>query len=101
MPVASTVNSPSNIPLQLSRGDDQGLLIGYGTCPGTGLADKIAFFGGTPTAPVTPAGYATLQTAGSTTTLFATSATTGGVGTTQYTFGDLVAVLKTLNLLKN
>lgn len=101
MPVATTVNSPSNTALQLSRGDDQGLLIGFGICPGTGLADKIAFFGGTPTAPITPAGYATMQTAGSTTTVFTNTATTGGVGSTQYTFGDLVAVLKTLNLLKN
>jgi hypothetical protein len=101
MPVATTVQSPSNIPLQLSRGDDQGTILGFATTPGMGLADKIAFFGGTPTAPVTPAGYATLQTAGSTTALYTNSATTGGIGTTQYTFGDIVAVLKTLNLLKN
>ena len=101
MPVASTVQSPSNIPLQLSRGDDQGTILGYGTTPGMGIPDKIAFFGGTPTAPVTPTGYSTMQTAGSTTTVFTNTATTGGIGSTQYTFGDLVRVLKTLNLLIN
>jgi hypothetical protein len=101
MPVAQTVQSPSNIPLQLSRGDDQGTILGFGTTPGMGIPDKIAFFGATPVAPITPAGYATLQTAGSTTALYATSATTGGIGTTQYTFGDIIATLKTLGLFKS
>jgi hypothetical protein len=95
MPVASTVISPSNIPTPLSIGNDQGTVLGISA------TDKIAFFGGTPVVQQTPAGYATLQTAGSTTALYVNSATTGGVGTTQYTFGDIVAVLKALNLLAN
>lgn len=72
-----------------------------GTILGASVTDNIGFFGLTQGVPQqTPTGYATLQTAGSVTALYANSATTGGVGTTQYTFGDLVAVLKAFNLLK-
>lgn len=66
-----------------------------------GNPSKLAFFGGTPQAQPTPAGYSTMQTAGSTTSLYINSATTGGIGTTQFTFGDVVAALKLHNLLKN
>jgi hypothetical protein len=105
MPVATAVNSPSNLPTQLSSGQDQGTLFGIGGLLTSGLTDKIGFLGGQagtggPIAQPTPTGYATMQTAGSTTALYTNTATTGGVGSTQYTFGDLVAVLKQFGLLK-
>jgi hypothetical protein len=72
-----------------------------GTIFGASVTDNIGFYGLTQGVPqATPTGYATFQTAGSTTGLFVNSATTGGVGTTQYTVGDLVAILKGLNLIK-
>jgi hypothetical protein len=86
--------STSSAPKQLSDGNSQGTVMGQS------VNDKIAFYGGTPAAQATPAGYATLQTAGSTTALYVNSATTGGVGSTQFTFGDLVATLKGLGILK-
>ncbi len=101
MPVAQTVQSPSNTALQLSRGDDQGLVIGFATAPGTGLPDKIAFFGGTPTAPITPTGLTATSVAGSTTTVFVNTAWTAGLGSTAYTIADVIFALKTLNILKN
>jgi len=88
-------------PKQLSDGNSQGTQLGVAGLTPAGTTDKIGFFGATPVVQQTPAGYATLQTAGSTTALYANSATTGGVGTTQYTFGDLVVILKTLGLLKS
>jgi len=101
MGIATTSVNASNTALQLSRGDDMGCIVGFATAPGTGSPDKIAFFGATPVAPITPAGYSTMQTAGSTTTVFTNTATTGGIGSTQYTFGDVVATLKTLGLFKS
>ncbi len=65
-----------------------------------GNPSKLSFFGGTPVVQQTPAGYATFQTAGATTALYVNSATTGGIGTTQFTLGDIVAALKAHNLLK-
>jgi hypothetical protein len=84
---------------QLSDGNTQGMMV----CPAldsSGAPYKLGFFGVGPIALPTPAGYTTMQTAGSTTSLFINSATTGGVGSTQFTFGDVVAALKGLGLLK-
>lgn len=58
------------------------------------------FNGVTAAAIPTPAGYSTMQTAGATTNIFTNTATTGGIGSTQFTFGDVVASLKTIGLLK-
>jgi hypothetical protein len=72
-----------------------------GTVLGASATDNIGFYGlsqGVPQA--TPTGYSTVQTVGSGQALNSQSATTGGVGTTQYTVGDLVAILKGLNLIK-
>jgi hypothetical protein len=94
MGIASTATLAAG-PRQLS---DQNPI---GTILGASVADNIGFYGLSQGVPQqTPAGYATLQTLGATTALYANSATTGGVGTTQYTFGDLVAILKAVNLLK-
>lgn len=74
-----------------------------GTVMGASPTDLIGFFGIAQGVAQngTPAGYSTYQTPGSTTGTFINSATTGGVGSTQYTFGDVVAILKTLGLLKS
>lgn len=83
---------------QLSDGQTTGVLVNPAK-DSAGNPSKLAFFGAAPVAAPTPAGYATLQTAGSTTALYTNSATTGGIGATQYTFGDLVAILKTFGLI--
>lgn len=89
----------SAAPKNLSDGNTQGTLVNP-ALDSSGAAAKLGFFGTTPIAQATPAGYSTMQTAGSTTTVFTNTATTGGVGSTQFTFGDLVAVLKGLGILK-
>lgn len=98
--VTPSNNNPSPNPHALSDGNTNGVLV----CPATdsaGSAYKLGFFGYTPAAQPTPAGYTTMQTAGSTTSIYINTATTGGIGSTQYTFGDLVAALKTYGLIKN
>lgn len=60
----------------------------------------IGMNGVTAAAIPTPTGYTTMQTAGSTTSLYINTATTGGVGSTQFTFGDLIASLKTNGFIK-
>ena len=60
----------------------------------------IGMNGVTAAAIPTPAGYSTMQTAGATTSIYTNTATTGGVGSTQFTFGDLVASLKTNGFIK-
>ena len=89
----------SAAPKQLGDGNTQGIMVGP-ALDTAGNASKIGFLGTTPVALPTPAGYTTMQTAGSTTSVFINTATTGGVGSTQYTFGDLVAALKAIGLLK-
>lgn len=83
----------------INKGSTDGMQVNPAT-DANGNPSKLAFFGGTPAAQQTPAGYTTMQTAGATTALYTNSATTGGVGTTQFTFGDVVAALKAHNLLK-
>lgn len=45
MPVATPVISASNLPRQLSDGNDQGTTFGLGTTPTQGVGDLIGFFG--------------------------------------------------------
>lgn len=85
---------------QLDDGNSQGVLVNRAT-NAAGAAGQLGFFGTTPVVQPTPAGYSTMQTAGSTTALYTNTATTGGVGSTQYTFGDLVATLKAFGLIKS
>lgn len=105
MPVASIVVSPSNAPRQLSDGNDQGTVLGYGGTLPTGLSDKISFFGAAPTpqAAFGPNGNTAITAAGSVTAVFANTTFTGvGSGvtsTTAYTIGDVVNALKLLGLL--
>jgi uncharacterized protein (DUF2237 family) len=72
-----------------------------GTVLGASATDNIGFYGlsqGVPQA--TPAGNTHTVAAGSTTNVFTNTTFDGGVGTTAYTIGDLVAILKGLNLIK-
>lgn len=73
-----------------------------GTILGASATDNIGFYGLTQGVPqATPTGVSTGFTAGSGTGMTSTSTSTGGVGTTAYTYGDVIAILKGLNLLKN
>jgi len=70
------------------------LSIGYsGTSPTIGFFGKAAIL--QPTASLVTTGY----TAGASTTMTIDGKSTGGVGSTAYTFGDLIAILKNLGLL--
>ena len=94
------VPNVTSAPKMLGDASTQGVLVNP-ALDSAGNASKLGFFGTTPVAAPTPAGYATLQTAGSTTALYVNSATTGGIGSTQYTFGDVIATLKTFGLIKS
>ena len=71
-----------------------------GTQLGDSATDLVGFYGSTPVAQATPAGNVTTVAAGSTTNVFVNTTFSGGVGTTAYTVGDVVAVLKGMGLLK-
>lgn len=79
---------------ELSDANSQGTQLGYST------TDLIGFYGATPVAQATPAGDTTTVTAGSTTAVYVNTSFSGGTGTTAYTIGDVVKVLKGLGLLK-
>jgi hypothetical protein len=72
-----------------------------GCCMGQSAADKIGFYGATPVAQATPAGNTHTVAAGSTTAAYVNTTYDGGTGTTAYTVGDLVAILKANGLLAN
>lgn len=73
-----------------------------GTILGASATDFIGFYGlAQGVAQATPALVTTGYTAGSSTAVTIDGKFTGNVGTTAYTIGDIVAVLKGLNLLKN
>ncbi len=61
----------------------------------------IGFFGTTTVAQQTKSGNTATTVAGSTTNVFINTTFTGGVGTTDYTIGDIVRALKNYNLLVN
>ena len=98
-PVATDVQSPSNIPTQLSRGDDQGWQLGYVSPNAGGYTEKGAFFGQTPAAQPTSSGNVHTVAAGATTTVFTNTTFDGSIGSTAYTVGDIVKALKTLGLI--
>ena len=66
----------------------------------SGTGAKLGVFGATPVAQATPAGNTTTVTAGSTTAVYTNTSFSGGVGSTAFTVGDIVAVLKGLGILK-
>ncbi len=67
---------------------------------GNSAADKIGFFGAAPVAqPASPAGNTHTPAAGSTTAIYVNTTFDGGVGSTAYTLGDVVAALKSLGLI--
>lgn len=72
-----------------------------GTVLGASTTDLIGFFGLTQgVAQATPAGNTHTVAAGATTAVFTNTTFDGGTGTTAYTVGDLVAILKGLGLIK-
>ena len=62
---------------------------------------KLGFFGTTPVARPTPAGEVSVTTAGSSNAVYRNTSFTGGTGSTAYTVGDLVAILKAHGLIKS
>ncbi len=87
--------STSKAPRQLSDGNSQGTILGDSP------TDLIGFYGvstGVPQA--TPTGNTHTVAAGSTTAVYTNTTFDGGIGSTAFTMGDLVAILKTAGLLK-
>jgi hypothetical protein len=71
-----------------------------GTEMGSAATSLQGFFGATPVVqPANPAGNTHTVTAGSTTAVYVNTSFDGGTGTTAYTIGDLVLILKTLGLI--
>ena len=67
---------------------------------GTAASNPVGFFGATPVVqPASPSGNVHTVTAGSTTAVYVNTSFDGGTGTTAYTIGDLVLILKTLGLI--
>jgi hypothetical protein len=62
---------------------------------------KVGFFGAAPVAVQTPATNTHTVAAGATTSVFTNTTFDGSIGSTAYTVGDIIAVLKTLGLLKS
>lgn len=81
--------------------DGNGMNGGPGTTFGQGPTDLISHFGATPADQFTPPASpnATTGAAGSTTAVFTTTTFTGGTGTSAYSIGDIVAMLKQQGLL--
>jgi len=89
---------------QLDDGRSDGSNFGNNAPNNTG-SPKISFFGGQsttggPVALQTPGGNTHTVTAGATTSVFTNTTFDGSIGSTAYTVGDIVAVLKVLGLLK-
>ncbi len=73
-------------------------------CPATdayGNPAKLAAYGGTPSAQPAAAGNVHTVAAGATTAVYVNTTFDGSIGTSAYTIGDIVAALKTLNLIKS
>ena len=65
-----------------------------------GTGAKYGIFGATPVVQQIPTGSTTTSAAGSATAVYVNTTFTGGSGSTAYTVGDLVAILKAHGLLK-
>ena len=73
---------------------------GQSVAVASGTGAKYGIFGATPVIQQTPAANTTTSAAGSTTAVYVNTTFTGGSGSTAYTVGDLVAILKAHGLLK-
>jgi hypothetical protein len=65
------------------------------------LASVLGFFGVTPIGQPSNTGNSAQNNVGTTNATFQDTAFTGGVGTTAYTIGQVVACLKNLGLIKS
>jgi hypothetical protein len=73
---------------------------GDGQYVGKSPASLIGFWGAVPAAqPGSPAGNVHTVTAGSTTAVYVNTSFDGGVGSSAYTIGDIVAALKAAGLI--
>lgn len=81
--------------------DGSGLTGAPGTQLGQAAADPVGFFGATPVVqPAAPTSHNTTGgAAGSTGAVYRDTTFTGGVGSSAFTLGDVVAALKNLGLL--
>lgn len=92
----------NDIPKQLSDGNSVGTVMGQaGIMQSSGTTDKISFFGATPVVIPTAATNVHTVAAGATTAVFVNTTFDGSIGSTAYTIGDIVAALKSLNLITN
>ena len=87
-PNIETSNSTANI-----GGDTNGVKLGIKT------TETLGFYGSAGITQYTAAAVTTGFTAGSGTTATSASTYTGNIGSTAYTVGDIVAVLKSLGLI--
>lgn len=72
-----------------------------GTQVGQSALDLVGFYGAVPVVQQTTATNVHTVAAGSTTAVFTTTTFDGSIGSTAYTVGDLVAVLKSVGLIKS
>ncbi len=72
---------------------------GDGFQVGSSASEPVGFWGKTPTARPASAGNVHTVTAGSTTAVFVNTSFDGTTGTTAYTIGDIVAILKAAGIL--
>jgi len=87
--VAMTLNDAGNITLDT----------GTGSKIGTATNQKLGFYNATPIVQPTSPGITVFTDAGTGTVVRADTTFTGGAGSTEYTIGDIVRVLKNLGLM--
>ena len=85
--------------ITLADGVNIALDTGTGTKIGTSTSQKMSLWNATPVAQQTAPGVTTVSTAGVGTAFRFDSASSGGTGTVNYTFGDIVLALKNFGLI--
>lgn len=91
--MAATGLSSTQAPYSAGIGASEGLSIG------TSATKKVGFYGATPVAQPTSAGSVTGFAAGSGTASKSDSVWAGTTGSTTYTVGDIVTILKAIGIL--